>query len=180
MPGVITRDPSAALITPRVLITGSRDWLDADVIHAALKQVWAELCPPYRDDHGVYTRAVPTLVEGACPTGADLIAYTFACRAGWGTERHPADWRLHDVTCPRWHANEMRCHRAGYRRNAAMVKLGADICLAFIKDASPGATHTATLAARAGIPVRRFTYTTPGAVPRPRRVRQTITRESNR
>jgi hypothetical protein len=161
----------------RILVTGSRDWLDADVIHAALKQAWAELCPPYRDAHGVFTRDVPTLVDGACPTGADLIAHVFARRAGWRTERHPAEWWRHDPECPRWHANEMRCHRAGYRRNAEMVKLGADICLAFIKDASPGATQTATLAARAGMPVRRFTFNTAGQFARPQRIKQRATRQ---
>lgn len=112
----------------RVLVTGSRNWQDRQVIRDALARVW-------------HPEAV--LVSGACPTGADALCE--ACWSHWGgqVERHPADWgRLGRA--------------AGPRRNAQMVALGADVCLAFILDGSSGATQTAALAQRAGILTRIF------------------------
>lgn len=107
----------------RVLITGSRFWTNRDV-------VWQALC-----DH------VPigtTLVHGGAK-GADIVAAGLWAPYG-PVECHPADWAAHG-------------RRAGFLRNQLMVSLGADLCLAFIKDASRGATMCAGLAEKAGIPV---------------------------
>ena len=106
----------------RVLVTGSRTWTDEQVIADALREHW-------HDGNAL-------LVTGACPRGADAIAERLWRSQGGLVERHPADWQTG--------------RDAGMRRNAAMVALGADVCLAFIQDGSPGATHAAQLAEQAG------------------------------
>lgn len=110
----------------RVLVTGSRNWENRLVIRSALDLV-----------HFAQGRCV--LVSGACPTGADRMAEKHATYLRWTIERHPADWDRYGKA-------------AGPRRNAEMVRLGADVCLAFIRDGSRGATHTARLARDHGIP----------------------------
>lgn len=118
----------------RILVTGSRDWDDWRAVTKALV------------DHWDYTVIV---VHGACPIGADEMADWLCRNVLWqmecvlSIEPHPADW-------------EQYGKRAGYLRNKEMVDLGADVCLAFIKNGSKGATLTANLAEKAGIPVKRF------------------------
>lgn len=113
----------------RILITGSRDWEDVGTLLQTLIEY----------DH------LPdvTLVSGACPTGADAHCERFAEGFQWTVERHPADWDKYGK-------------RAGFIRNDEMVKLGADVCLAFIKNESKGASMTARIAEAAGIETRRF------------------------
>jgi len=114
---------------PRVLVTGSRDWPWVDVILSELLDV--------RENLGDFI-----LVSGACPTGADSIAEMVCEWEGLEVERHPANWSLG--------------RSAGFIRNSEMVKLGATVCVAFIKDGSKGATHTAGLAIGAGIPLIKY------------------------
>lgn len=113
----------------RILVTGSRDWEDVPTILAAL----------VAESDGTAT----TLVHGGCPTGADAIADSLSAAFKVTVERHPADWARHGK-------------RAGFVRNSEMVALGADVCLAFIRDESRGASMTADLAERAGIRTVRF------------------------
>ncbi|MFD4699811.1 SLOG family protein [Streptomyces niveus] len=117
----------------RILITGSRTWTDEKAVREAINQAVSEF--PGR-------RAV--VIHGACPRGADVMAERASHRLSLPSEAHPAEWRVHG-------------RGAGFIRNQLMVDLGADICLAFIRDRSRGASHTARIAEAAGIPVRRFT-----------------------
>jgi hypothetical protein len=114
----------------RILITGSRNWDDEQAVASAL--ITAVLDEAPRD---------VVIVSGACPTGADAMAERCAAQWGWPVERHLADWTLHGK-------------RAGYLRNQAMVDAGADLCLAFIRNDSRGASMTAQLAHAAGIATR--------------------------
>lgn len=120
----------------RILITGSRDWTDSDVILDAIRDAIADYAWGSLLDETM-------IVSGQCPTGADHMAEEIARKNGIRLELHPADWNQYGKA-------------AGFRRNAEMVALGADVCLAFIKNESKGATMTADLAEKAGIPVHRF------------------------
>lgn len=126
----------------RVLVTGSRSWCDPQRIYTELDA----LLKQHPD---------LLLVHGACAQGADAIADRWAIRNGIPVERHPADWS--------------RIGRsAGFHRNAAMTRAGADICIAFIDvcekrgcrepmpHGSHGAEHCAGLADEAGIDVVPF------------------------
>lgn len=123
------------MTTPyRILVTGSRDWTDRQT-------VWDALAP--------IARALPAdqdlvLVHGGCPTGADAMCDEWARGFGAVIEVHPANWAKHG-------------RAAGPIRNAEMVNAGADLALAFIKNGSRGASHTASLAEAAGIPTKRYT-----------------------
>lgn len=120
----------------RVLVTGSRKWTNAQLIYEVMREI-----------HMTATER-PTLVSGHCPDGADAIAEAIAeAPLHWNVELHPAIWRRPDGTFDR---------SAGFRRNEEMVNLGADVCIAFIKNRSRGATHTADLAAKAGIPLKVY------------------------
>ena len=118
----------------RVLVTGSRNWSVPAKVHLVLTSVYCDIV-------GLGKQMV--LVEGECPDSPDEYSVDWADQMiamGFSVvvDPHPADW-------------EKFGRGAGYRRNAEMVKLGADICLAFIHNESKGASHTAALADKAAI-----------------------------
>jgi hypothetical protein len=118
----------------KILVTGSRDWEDARSIELEMFRALYEVKTPF--DHAV-------LLHGACPTGADALADEYARATGMHVIRRPADWDQHGK-------------RAGFLRNVELVELQPDICLAFIRNGSRGASMTAQLAEKAGIETRRF------------------------
>lgn len=139
----------------RILVTGSRDWSDEDAVWLAIDDaIFGSL---------VTHNGQVVIVHGHCPTGADAIADRLATEGDCRVERHPANWS--------------QGRKAGPERNAHMVSLGADVCLAFIGDCtsprcrrtdrhpSHGASGCADLAEAAGIPTIRFSPASAGGGP---------------
>ncbi len=119
----------------RILITGSRTWESREAIYLAIFNWVKENCPVQEEI---------IVVHGDASRGADRLAREIARSVSWAEEEsHPADW-------------ESNGKAAGFIRNQDMVDLGADVCLAFIRNGSKGATHTAGQAVKAGIPVIRY------------------------
>lgn len=112
----------------RILVTGSRTWNDEGTIIKALL--------PYRAYGNV-------LVVGGAK-GADTIAEDIWVGV-WGltAEVHLPDWNRYGRS-------------AGLVRNREMIESGVDVCLAFIKDNSRGASFTAGLAIEYGIELKRY------------------------
>lgn len=111
----------------RVIVTGSRKWLEGDLVDLVL-------------DEFVVRYPHIVVVHGHCPTGADHYADLWAESRGHAVERHPANWELFGKG-------------AGFIRNVDMAKLGAVICFAFWDGKGPGTLHMITCATKHGIPV---------------------------
>jgi len=144
----------------RILVTGSREWTDRVGISRAILGYIVSTIPltrttgntgqeyRYRDTSDV------VIVHGAA-RGADRLVDEWAqgCDPPLKTEPHP-------VTRADWQENP---RIAGYMRNAAMVRLGADVCIAFQMPCrkvdcqrpephvTHGSAHCADLAEAAGI-----------------------------
>lgn len=120
----------------RVLVTGSRNWVDPAPIYRAL----------YFEKMAAGGDGDLIVVHGDCPTGADAIAARWVERfypEHTHAEAHPADWD---------HFGKA----AGPMRNQKMVDLGADVCLAFPLPGGKGTQDCMAKANLAGIPLRVF------------------------
>lgn len=136
----------------RILVTGSRDWADADAIEA-------QLC-----GYPVGT----VVVHGACSrkvcgveVSADMLAARIAVAYGYAVEPYPSDWSVKPDT-PAWAVKRRRDGtlydvRAGALRNEQMLDTGIDLVLAFQRGGSRGTGHVIDSARRRGIPVEVFT-----------------------
>lgn len=94
-------------MTKRILVCGSRDWNEDDMI---MEQVLSGLVDTYGPDI--------TIIEGAAK-GADHAAAVLAEQIGLNVEEYPADWSMGK--------------RAGYVRNKQMLDEGKpDLVLAFV------------------------------------------------
>lgn len=124
----------------RILITGSRVWVDrqraADGLLYALSDLFTR--PELHDlDWGQVT-----VVHGAAP-GLDCIGASLAEQWGMRTDPHKADWARYG-------------HAAGPIRNAEMVNAGAHICVGYPLGISVGTRGCMALAVAAGIRVINF------------------------
>lgn len=117
-------------MTRRVILTISRTWSEWSTVRWVLEVT-----------HATWPDAV--LVHGAHPK-CDRVAAGIWRSLDGVDEPHPADWKRHHKA-------------AGPIRNEEMVKAGADLCLAFIRGGSPGASHCAAAAEAQGIHTHRFT-----------------------
>lgn len=120
----------------RVLVCGSRDWDDEEIIWTILEGF----------DSYVDSAAELAVIEGEC-RGADLMAKAWAVSSQVPYMRFPADWENR----PRW--------LAGPERNQRMLEEGKpDVVLAFKDGFDPtlsegGTEDMVKRAKKAGVPV---------------------------
>jgi hypothetical protein len=119
-------------VVRRILVTGSRDWTSEGTIESALFGWWID-----------NNRPSDVILISGNANGADKIAQSIWKKQGFPVEHYPADW-------------ERFGESAGHLRDSEMVGLGPEICFAFIKNQSRGATMTADLCKKSGIPVILF------------------------
>lgn len=125
--------------TFRVLVTGSRSWQHPGIVTASLDLLYVASRTAGR-------RMI--VRQGGCKKGPDDTARR------WTLEKiaqFAPGAPVVPVTEDTWNADWSTDRGGGMRRNQDMVDAGADVCLAFIDNASPGATYCAEAAEKADI-----------------------------
>lgn len=118
-------------MSKRILVTGSRKWVDYRTIADA---IWRHMSD---EEPG-------TVVVHGGAAGADSIADVAARTYRLVVEVHHPSWDVHGKA-------------AGPIRNQHMVDLGADVCLAFVVDGqSRGTLDCLRRAEKAGIPTEVY------------------------
>ena len=125
----------------RVLVTGSRDWTNVEAVEEELNWAFVEHL-----SGDFYSNRDEFIIVHGGARGADKIA------SDWVNEVTDSMIREEVHPYPKGLGQ-----KGGPIRNREMVNAGADLCLAFIKGNSPGATMTANMAEDAGIRVERIT-----------------------
>lgn len=121
----------------RIIITGGRK-RDSEDDYGTMADVLDRL-----DTDGLMALH-SVIIQGGCPTGADLLARKVAEEFGIRVETFPADWQQHG-------------RAAGPIRNQAMADAGADLCLAFpSRGRSAGTWDMIWRAVAAGIETRIY------------------------
>lgn len=131
----------------RILITGSRNWTDAQAIRDAIATAIAGFAGPV------------TIIHGGA-RGADQLAAALAPTFGPHVtcELWPADWEgpCRDECRPGHrrsrHDRSSYCPAAGNFRNQDMVDAGTTVCLGFPLGTSRGTRDCLRRAGKAGIP----------------------------
>lgn len=118
----------------RIVVTGSRHWLDVAPIHRKLRYSVLTALADSADE--------VVIIQGGA-LGADAIAKAWAERLKLPVETFEADWARHGKA-------------AGPIRNEAMLNAGAALVLAFPfgdRATSPGTWNCIDLSAVRGIPI---------------------------
>jgi hypothetical protein len=122
-------------VSVKVLVTGSREFIDYHTIYAALDEIWLQ-----KPSSGM-------IVIHGDARGADTIADKWAVtRSDTSVVRVPADW-----------TNDGR-YAGGPIRNRRMLELGPDLVVAFFHKGAKnkGTTNMVNQAKEAGVEVREY------------------------
>jgi hypothetical protein len=132
----------------RILITGSRKW---DLMESISARITEAIINYVEDNPHLKSKPIDWvhIVHGGNPRGADFLADKFGRHVlmlpDANIEVYEADWAQFGKS-------------AGFRRNRRMVNSMPTMCLAFMRDNSPGTTDCRNQAKRAGIPTETFKY----------------------